>query len=274
MYYRCDGVVFLDENDEKQVLVRATGRAVPADQCGVPLDRRFAFYDQIHTTGMDIKHVVNATAVITLGKDMTFRDYVQGAYRMREIGSGQKIQVYIIPEVADLIAREIKAASDSHTLATSALFKTIAHWSSGEGKMDPCTVDGTGENGENVQEKMLEALVAWLVINSMRTEQTQWSMLCVQNVSNIYRKNAFSCILDGGQAFCNGNTIKKSEAPLPERDIPPPHTDNAVGDSLTLPALPELPSLKVFDETIDFSLEAGVPGMSQGLIVVASPKAP
>ncbi len=60
-----------------QVLVRATGRAVPADQCGVPLDRRFAFYDQIHTTGMDIKHVVNAVAVITLGKDMVFRDYVQ-----------------------------------------------------------------------------------------------------------------------------------------------------------------------------------------------------
>lgn len=43
----CDGVVFLDENDEKQVLVRATSRAVPADQCGVHLERRFAFYDQV-----------------------------------------------------------------------------------------------------------------------------------------------------------------------------------------------------------------------------------
>jgi hypothetical protein len=74
----CDGVVFLDDNDEKRVLVRASGRAVSADQCGVPLERRFAFYDQIHTTGMDIKHIVNAVAVITLGKDMVFRDYVQG----------------------------------------------------------------------------------------------------------------------------------------------------------------------------------------------------
>ena len=74
----CDGVVFLDDADKKQVLVRATGRVVSDDQCGVPLERRFAFYDQIHTTGMDIKHVVNATAVITLGKDMVFRDYVQG----------------------------------------------------------------------------------------------------------------------------------------------------------------------------------------------------
>lgn len=73
----CEGVVFLDDDDKQQVLVRATGRVVSADQCGVPLERRFAFYDQIHTTGMDIKHVVNATAVITLGKDMVFRDYVQ-----------------------------------------------------------------------------------------------------------------------------------------------------------------------------------------------------
>lgn len=64
----CDGIVFLDDEDRQQVLVRATGRVVSADQCGVALERRFAFYDQIHTTGMDIKHVVNATAVITLGR--------------------------------------------------------------------------------------------------------------------------------------------------------------------------------------------------------------
>ena len=74
----CDGVVFLDDDDKQQVFVRATNRVVSADQCGVSLEKRFAFYDQIHTTGMDIKHVVNATAAITLGKDMTFRDYVQG----------------------------------------------------------------------------------------------------------------------------------------------------------------------------------------------------
>ena len=67
----CDGVVFLDDEDRQQVYVRATGRVVSADQCGVPLDKRFAFYDQIHTTGMDIKHIVNATAVVTLGKSTT-----------------------------------------------------------------------------------------------------------------------------------------------------------------------------------------------------------
>ena len=48
-----------------------------ADQCSVSLERRFDFYDQIHTTSMDIKHFVNTTAVITLGKDMVFWDYIK-----------------------------------------------------------------------------------------------------------------------------------------------------------------------------------------------------
>ena len=38
---------------------------------------------------------------------------------------------------------------------------------------------------------VLRDVVAWLVVNSMRSEQLQWSMLCIQNVANIYRKNAF-----------------------------------------------------------------------------------
>ncbi|MEL7343133.1 MAG: hypothetical protein AAGM67_21795, partial [Bacteroidota bacterium] len=63
----CEAVVFLDDEDRKQILVRATGRVIPLEQCGIPLEKRFAFYDQIHTTGMDIKHVVNATALVTLG---------------------------------------------------------------------------------------------------------------------------------------------------------------------------------------------------------------
>jgi hypothetical protein len=49
----CEGVVFLDESDEKVILVRATGRVLKLSQCGISVENRFAFYDQIHTTGMD-----------------------------------------------------------------------------------------------------------------------------------------------------------------------------------------------------------------------------
>lgn len=42
---------------------------------------------QVHTTGMDIAQALNATAVVTLGKDMTFRDYAQVTERMATLFS-------------------------------------------------------------------------------------------------------------------------------------------------------------------------------------------
>lgn len=89
-----DGVVYLDQRDQQMILLRTGGAPVPVSQCGVAPHKRFSFYDQIHTTGIDIKHSVNAVAVLTIGKDMTFRDYAQGAFRMRQIGQGQKIHLF------------------------------------------------------------------------------------------------------------------------------------------------------------------------------------
>ena len=54
--------------------------------------------------------------------------------------------------------------------------------------------------------KVLEQIVAWLVVNSMRSEQTQWSMLCIQNVSNIYRKTAFEVMLRSAKKLVGGST--------------------------------------------------------------------
>lgn len=213
----CDGVVFLDENDMKKVLVKDTGRVVPADQCGIPLERRFAFYDQIHTTGMDIQHVVNAQACVTLGKDLVLRDLLQGVYRMRGIGTGQNARIFITPEVANLIQRELKACA---------------------GDKPPIQLPSEG------QDPVLTEVVAWLVINSMRSEMTQWSMLCLQNVTNVYRKNAFRNVLRFGLED------SKSFLTASKNDV-----DAVVSSSNRT----FLESLEVFDEPIDFSLDSTVP---------------
>ena len=60
---------------------------------------------------MDIQHMLSAKAVLTLGKDMVFRDFAQGAYRMRGIGNGQQVCVLVIPEVQELINRQLKKAA-------------------------------------------------------------------------------------------------------------------------------------------------------------------
>ena len=41
---------------------------------------------------------LSARAAMTLGKDMTFRDFAQGAFRMRAVGSGQTITLLITPQ--------------------------------------------------------------------------------------------------------------------------------------------------------------------------------
>ena len=132
----CEGVVFLAENDVISILVRATGRVVSLSQCGIAVEKRFVFYDQIHTTGIDIKYresnsrpskilhrmtnfsseiwskvefddrrsALTARAAVTLGKDMTFRDLAQGAFRMRGIAEGQTITIIMIPEVEQVLS--------------------------------------------------------------------------------------------------------------------------------------------------------------------------
>ena len=57
----------------------------------------------MHTAGTDLKHKLDAVAAVTLGKDMTLRDYTQGCYRMRGIGKGQRIFVILIQEIQQLV---------------------------------------------------------------------------------------------------------------------------------------------------------------------------
>jgi len=58
---------------------------------------------QVHTTGTDIPQSLNAVAAVTLSKDMNWRDMAQGCYRMRLIGQGQRVHIYVTPEVRRLI---------------------------------------------------------------------------------------------------------------------------------------------------------------------------
>merc|ERR1719171_3002128 len=107
------------------VLLR-DGKNLKLAQCGLGYHQRFTFYDHIHTTGMDIKQPLACTACLTLGKDMTLRDYAQGAYRMRGIGQGQRIELFLPAEVAALISEALGRRVD---LADSAqLIVDVTAW--------------------------------------------------------------------------------------------------------------------------------------------------
>lgn len=42
-----EGVVFLDEDDRQMILVRDGWRVMKLAQCGISLEKRFTFYDQV-----------------------------------------------------------------------------------------------------------------------------------------------------------------------------------------------------------------------------------
>eukprot|EP00658_Telonema_sp_P-2_P081848 TRINITY_DN8499_c0_g1_i1.p1 TRINITY_DN8499_c0_g1~~TRINITY_DN8499_c0_g1_i1.p1 ORF type:complete len:1069 (-),score=314.54 TRINITY_DN8499_c0_g1_i1:392-3598(-) len=160
------GVVYLDRSDRQMILLR-NGRAVPLSQSGLAWRDRFSFYDQVHTTGMDIKQFPSARAVVTIGKDMTFRDFAQGSFRMRNIGpGGQHVHLYIISEVAQRIRQELSQV---------------------EGLL---TFDQYGEPQWEL------AVSAWLMLNSMYMEGLQYMQLNTQEMHNIWRKQALQHLMD------------------------------------------------------------------------------
>lgn len=109
------GCAYIDRSNKKMILLRADpSTAVPLAQAGVARHLRFSFYDQVHCTGMDIKQALQAKAAITLGKDMTLRDYSQGAWRMRGIGAGQTLQL-LIPGSTLQLMKDLLAAAGMRT---------------------------------------------------------------------------------------------------------------------------------------------------------------
>lgn len=179
-----EGCVFISEAGRKQILVRSSQAVVDLDESpSIPLEHRFVFYDQVHTTGMDIQHKPDAVAALTLGKDMVFRDYSQGAYRMRGVGKGQKIRLVIVPEIRQLMDSKY----DPH---------------GGRNAMAP----NPNEDGNHIgipPALRVPQVGAWLMINTALADQLQWASLQMKDAANVWRLPAFRRLLgsDGPISF-------------------------------------------------------------------------
>lgn len=150
------------------------------------------------SSGMDIHQTIDARAVLTLGKDMTFRDYAQGAFRMRGIGKGQTIELFIIPEVMQLIAEQRRRCTPQFVSnpvpqpvsVNPGLNNDLLSLSLVSPLQSPSfqnIINGT---------QLLVDTAAWLVVNGMRSENMQFKVLCHQSIDNVFRKRAFAILKD------------------------------------------------------------------------------
>lgn len=170
-----DGVLFLNERNERVVLERDSMKIIELAQCGLSPEQRFTFYDHVHTTGMDVKQPLLCTAALTLSKDMTLRDYAQGAYRMRGIGRGQRIEVLLTPEVRSLMTKSLSSVEQSSEEARATNLANL--------KRKP----------EVRAQTMLVDLLTWLVLGGIRSEARKRHLLHQQDLQNLWRSAA--CIV-------------------------------------------------------------------------------
>lgn len=88
-----DGMKILEIGSSQENNIYAKTKCKP-DEC-------FTYYDQRHTTGVDLKQMSNAIGLATFDKDTTSRDFKQGVKRMRELGRTHSIEVIIPQEVRE-----------------------------------------------------------------------------------------------------------------------------------------------------------------------------
>ena len=201
-----DGVVYLDEADRKMIFMRAQNTMMRLEEASCQLTRRFCFYDQIHTTGMDIKHHLAACAAITLGKDMTWRDYAQGGYRMRGIGKGQTLELLITPEVRQLIRADLAkigtpAGADAANAASADAASTRDEPAA---SANEAAADGF-EAWETNAFEMPRRVAAWLELQQLRSEKMQFQMLQLQNLTDVWRRPAQAVLLAQYSAAMHGS---------------------------------------------------------------------
>ena len=182
------GVVYLDHAGRPRLMLRATRTSVPFEQSGVAASQRFTFFDQVHTTGMDVVHAPDACAAITIGKDMVFRDYSQGAWRMRQLGSGQTLRVLLVPEIARLVQEdEARVPNSSHRAVHNVA--TIAATPSTTTGATP--VLGAQEGESSLFRPWPSRIVGWLVLNTLRSLSVQYGALGRLQLVDLWRRQVF-----------------------------------------------------------------------------------
>ena len=109
--------------------------------------------------------------MLTLSADLVFRDYAQAAYRMRGIGKGQRIALFVIPEVQKLLASE---AAMGRGVSVDTRLAQLAQIPDAPSRI----------------RTELEDVVGWLLLNSFKSERVQFELWCLHCAQNAWRKEA------------------------------------------------------------------------------------
>jgi len=104
-------VAYYNDKNEKTLL--SGDEKVPLANAAIKESDRITFLDQSHTTGSDIDQSQAAKGWVTIGRNMTLRDFLQAVWRLRGLGKGQVVQYLIDDEVKAIIIEKLGLQADS-----------------------------------------------------------------------------------------------------------------------------------------------------------------
>eukprot|EP00435_Cladocopium_sp_Y103_P004932 s3641_g1.t1 len=206
-----DAIVFLARGtDLPMILLKGATQAVPLEDANIRPERRFCYFDQPHTTGIDIQQPPLGVAAITVGKDMSIRELQQGAWRMRGLARGQGCEMLLPEEVAvymrtvhlkDPKALNVKSYMKSY-------MKSLGESGESQGDRDERLLGRDGRDvgkdsrdekalGEASAGEALRDIQAALLLKSLELEELQARQLVRQDLLSSWKDESLAALLAG-----------------------------------------------------------------------------
>ena len=111
-FYNREGVQSITDGTQEMLL----------SESPVKIDQRIVVLEMRFTTGANIKYKPTAHGVMTIGRDILWRDLKQGAWRLRGLDRGQKISFFVSRDVETLIRNSSKNHDGQLTYRDIVLF--------------------------------------------------------------------------------------------------------------------------------------------------------
>jgi hypothetical protein len=180
------GIVYLNEKDQVMVLMPQNDQPILLKESGLGKRELLAYWDQQHTTGIDITVSPTMKATLTVSVHTMMRDLLQAVWRLRGLGKGQKIEFAILPEdkemIVEILNKQLGLKIDPNQLTLKELFlyaKYIEAVRQGDDnfralrqKLDAILIEPVLKAllAKNTSEEILEPLIETLFVNKKETD--------------------------------------------------------------------------------------------------------
>lgn len=101
---RIKGVILFDDNTGRIMVLQKDKSYQPISSCHLPLTALFAYLDEIHTRGSDLKLPINSHGILTIANGMQKDKLMQAGMRLRQLDTGQSLSLWGSRELSQKLA--------------------------------------------------------------------------------------------------------------------------------------------------------------------------